>query len=149
METKNKPKKLERIRRSIGGLKHRCHVNLLGIAGGLSLWWNDEVDICIFKASANMIHTICKDVPLNEEWYATFLHTDCRDDVRCMFWEENRDLSKNLNKQWFIIGDFNNISAMDDKEGGDILDTRKLEELQNLLLDCELSELSFKGPIYT
>lgn len=67
METKNKAKKLERVRRSIGGYMHRCYINPIGLLGGLAFWWNKKVDLQIIKASHNIIHTRCKSQDLVSE----------------------------------------------------------------------------------
>lgn len=54
METKNKQKYLESLRRKGDkSLTNHFYVDPIGIAGGLALWWSHEVDIRLNKFCCN------------------------------------------------------------------------------------------------
>lgn len=56
METKNKKRKLERIRRNMG-YTGCCYVDPVGLAGGLCLWWSNDINIKIISKNKNIIDT--------------------------------------------------------------------------------------------
>ena len=118
VETKNKSRKLESIRRRIGRYGHRFYIDPMGLSGRLALWWNDAVDVHIIKASPNIIHTHCKCQSLNMDWFSSFVYVDCRDDFRGESWEVLNNLAGKINSLWFVIEDLNIIRAPKDKEGG-------------------------------
>ena len=45
-ETKNKVKKMEKIRREVG-FGNLCYVPPVRVAGGLALWWSDDMNVFI------------------------------------------------------------------------------------------------------
>ena len=50
---------------------------------------------------------------------------------------------------WIVVGDFNVIGTLDEKEGGSTSSISKVEEMQTLISDCCLMELNFSGPKFT
>ena len=75
IETKNKVKKMEAIRRRTG-FPHRCYVAPSGLAGGLALWWSDDLNVTILKVTKCFFHIKCSLEGSNWSWFTTLLYTD-------------------------------------------------------------------------
>ena len=77
METKNKRRKLEYIRRGTW-FNNACYVDPVGIAGGLALWWTDDINMDILMQSKNHILSKCtKEGSTVEEQYNITLGIYC------------------------------------------------------------------------
>lgn len=55
-EIKMKNHRIEGVRRRIG-YQMGFDVPLSGTAGGLSLWWNDNMEINVLRSSKNLVHS--------------------------------------------------------------------------------------------
>lgn len=50
---------------------------------------------------------------------------------------------------WLIAGDFNEILHDGEKRGGRCRDSKLMEDFRDVLQDCDLTDLGFKGPQFT
>ncbi|CAB4313669.1 unnamed protein product [Prunus armeniaca] len=60
MEAKLNNHRVSMLKRQLGFFKGFC-VDLVGLAGGLTLWWSPEVDVEILAFDKNLIDTIVKN----------------------------------------------------------------------------------------
>ncbi|KAK8569269.1 hypothetical protein V6N12_007799 [Hibiscus sabdariffa] len=90
-ETKKKRRYLEKIKMKMK-LSESFYVDPIGIAGGLTLWWKNKVNLSILCYGKNFIDT---RVSLNEEeeW-------------------------NNIPEKWCLIGDSNIVARLKEKLGG-------------------------------
>ena len=147
METKNERRKLERIRNV--NFRHYFYIDPEGVSGGLALWWNDSIDIQIFSSMKYWILADCFVESLNVRWLSSFLYADPDEDKRVVVWEFLKAEINSINKPWLRVGDFNVVSCPEDKEEGNQLCSRELEELASFLSECNLMQMEFKGQRFT
>lgn len=77
-ETRMKEKKLERIRRRSFGFGNAFYVNPIGLAGGIALWWNEDVNIQILYSSKNIVHTVVLASFLDGPCFVSFVYMGCQ-----------------------------------------------------------------------
>ncbi|KAK8994464.1 hypothetical protein V6N11_045552 [Hibiscus sabdariffa] len=88
-----------------------------GIAGGLALWWSNEVKLSILHYDKNFIDTKIS-ISGESEWYGTFIYAPPYTEEKHKFWESLAALRNDVNAKWCIIGDFNMVACPKDKYGG-------------------------------
>ncbi|KAK9035692.1 hypothetical protein V6N11_077725 [Hibiscus sabdariffa] len=71
-ETKQKKRYLEKIRMRMK-LDNAFYVEPIGIAGGLALWWNNEVKLSVLHHDKNLIDTVIS-INGEPEWFGTFIY---------------------------------------------------------------------------
>ncbi|KAF7128168.1 hypothetical protein RHSIM_Rhsim11G0021500 [Rhododendron simsii] len=148
METKNNKVFLEIIRRSLK-FDFASYVDPVGSAGGLALWWNSDLAIDIEIATKNIVHTIISDKGNSLVWAASFVYGCPSRDGKSQVWDELRMLGKFEKLPWLCMGDFNEVLCSSDKRGGNIPSQRRLGTFRDMLNECGLVDLEFKGPKFT
>ena len=88
----------------------------LGLSGGLSLLWKNEVNLSVLSSSSNYIDTQISYK--NKTFYMTFIYGAPQQENRVKFWEEISLMGQGREEAWAITGDFNDIPDNSEKEGG-------------------------------
>ncbi|KAG5530896.1 hypothetical protein RHGRI_025747 [Rhododendron griersonianum] len=148
METKNNRNTLDRIRQQLQ-FSNCCYVDPVGLAGGLALWWKDEVDIEVRFKNKNIIRCIISWPNVQERWLGAFIYAPPRRQERSQFWDSLKRLACENDYPWFCVGDFNEIGSIWEKQGGGECSRSRIELFQSVLSECALMDLEFKGPAYT
>ncbi|XP_058186378.1 uncharacterized protein LOC131303505 [Rhododendron vialii] len=148
METKNKRETLEGIRRRLH-FSMCCYVDPVGLSGGLALWWKDEVDIKVKFKSKNIMRCIVNWPNHRNRWFCSFIYAPPVMQRRRELWDYLRSIHRESNFPWLCVGDFNEVGSILEKQGGGVCRRSRIEEFQQLLSDCELMDLEFKGSLYT
>ena len=95
METKNNQRKLESLRRNIGGFNFFSYISLVGIAGGMAIWWKDECDIAIWDKSEFGFSLHCHFNPMRYSFAISFIHAPTDLDERASLWDCLLNLTSN------------------------------------------------------
>ncbi|KAG5528802.1 hypothetical protein RHGRI_029458 [Rhododendron griersonianum] len=148
METKNNKVFLEAFRRSLR-FDYASYVDPVGHAGGLALWWKSEVTLDIEISSKNIVHTLVLNNDGSQPWAATFIYGCPYREGREQVWEDLRRIGRSEKFPWLCMGDFNEVLSSTDKRGGNLPSHRRLGSFRDMLNDCGLVDLEFKGPKFT
>ncbi|KAG5539097.1 hypothetical protein RHGRI_019600 [Rhododendron griersonianum] len=148
METKNNRNTLDRIRQQLQ-FPNCCYVDPVGLAGGLALWWKDEVNIEVRFKNKNIIRCIVSWPNVQERWLGAYIYAPPRRQERSQFWDSLKRLACENDYPWFCMGDFNEIGSIWEKQGGGECSRSRIELFQSVLSECALMDLEFKGPAYT
>ncbi|KAH7853442.1 hypothetical protein Vadar_002449 [Vaccinium darrowii] len=148
METKNKRNALEKIRRRLQ-FSNSCYVDPVGLSGGLALWWKEEVDVEVRFKSKNILRCIITWPSSSNRWLGTFIYAPPVWQQRVDFWNYLRSIHAENQLPWLCVGDFNEVGSIWEKQGGEACKRSRVERFQQLLSDCEMMDLEFKGPAYT
>ena len=117
METKSDRDWLQKVRDRCG-FKQGLIVPSVGNSGGLALFWKNELQVNVIKYSLSNI-----DVEVNSGdaigwWHLTgfYLNPDtaCREES----WSRLKYLSSISQLPWLVIGVFNKLTGLSEKEGG-------------------------------
>ncbi|XP_071902212.1 uncharacterized protein [Coffea arabica] len=68
---------------------------------------------------------------------------------RRVLWQAMKEVKECYSSPWLITGDFNVISNINKRSGGGPPNDRNMEEFNEAITDCGLSEVAFDGPIFT
>ncbi|KAM2296857.1 hypothetical protein ACFX1S_036473 [Malus domestica] len=114
-----KDHRLEGVRH-IMGYTYRFSIPTMGAAGGLSLWWNDPVQVTILFSSKSLIHTRVRDGGCDDWCFASW-----------------------------VYGDLNEYLWDSEKAGGRDESRSRPRFLQEFMSEMELVDLHFSGPAFT
>lgn len=117
METRMKPNKLERLRRSSFGDGYAEYVDPVGSAGGLALWWRKGIQLDILFTSRNCINVrVVKGVE-NSWGLISFVYGAPREQDREAVWELISSFNPGDDVPWLCLGDMNDILTVNEKRG--------------------------------
>lgn len=108
METKNKKTMVDKIRRQLK-FQHMFIEQLIGIAGGLVLMWNENVDVKINSSSKEHMDVESKDPSSGHIMRVTFMHASTNFKERLLLWQKVRDIHSINQLPWLCMVDFNEI----------------------------------------
>ncbi|OMO73216.1 reverse transcriptase [Corchorus capsularis] len=101
------------------GFHNGVCVEPIGLSGGLCLWWKEDLKVEILSKK------------------------------RLIFWDELREVAAAINGAWVLGGDFNEVLTSDEKKGGLPLENRRVIPFHDVICDCELMDMGFKGQRFT
>ena len=148
METKNKQNKLESIRRSTCFNGH-FYVDPVGRSGGLALWWRDNLAMQVLSGCKNMILVNGSCLSLSFNYKACFIYGPHSREERSMLWRKLTRHSLASVGPFMVIGDFNIIGDISDKQGGSCNISKRVEEFQEFINASNLFDVPFNGLNYT
>ncbi|CAM8882279.1 unnamed protein product [Rhodiola kirilowii] len=146
-ETKMERRKLEAIRRRLG-FSCGFSVERNGLAGGLALWWKEEVDLRILSYSSSHIDSYVED-DKEFRFRITLFYGEPVTHKRQDSWDLLRLLNKQLELPWVIFGDFNEVCFGWEVRGTRIRGEWQMKSFREALFDCGLTDLGFKGSPFT
>ncbi|CAL5334717.1 unnamed protein product [Camellia sinensis] len=114
----------------------------------MAFWWTDDVQIDIRYQSKHLIRGIITPLDKSTVWAASFVYAPPQQSLRKAFWSLFKKVASKSHYPWLCIGDFNEIGAQSEKYGGAHCRLSQLQAFQELLSDCGLMDLEFKGPPY-
>lgn len=115
METKHQDEDLFKLFRNTE-LTNHFTVPPVGLAGGLSLSWKDEIQVEILFSSANIIDTRIE--ARGTFSFVSFIYGAPKATDRPAFWSKLTELGAERDESWLIAGDFNDLLDNSEKEGG-------------------------------
>ncbi|CAM8893848.1 unnamed protein product [Rhodiola kirilowii] len=144
-ETKIDVSRMEGIQKQLG---FRCgfHVPRCGLAGGLALWWKENVDLTILSYSR---HHIDARIDGEETFRITLIYGDPVTGKRAQVWDLIRRLSGLWRLPWLVFGDFNEICFSWEVKGGRVRGEWQMRAFRETLMDCGLADLGFVGNPFT
>ncbi|KAK8999419.1 hypothetical protein V6N11_070586 [Hibiscus sabdariffa] len=119
-----------------------------GIAGGIALWWSNEVKLSVLHYDRNFIDA---KISINgePEWFGTFIYAPPYSGEKHEFWDSLTALRNDINAKWCIIGDFNVVVCPEEKYGGAPFDHSSAKWYYEFLNHTYLMEIPSKGGSYT
>ncbi|XP_022559081.2 uncharacterized protein LOC111206456 [Brassica napus] len=115
METKHQDEDLFKLFRNTE-LTNHFTVPPVGLAGGLSLSWKDEIHVEILFSSANIIDTRIE--ARGTFSFVSFIYDAPKATDRPAFWSKLTELGSERDESWLITGDFNDLLDNSEKVGG-------------------------------
>ncbi|KAK8986255.1 hypothetical protein V6N11_013749 [Hibiscus sabdariffa] len=115
-ETKKKKRYLEKIKMKMK-MDESFYVEPVGIAGGLALWWTNNVNVDVLNAGKSFIDAKIS-FQEEEEYYMTFIYGPPYVDEKQQFWSSLSSLRTSNSEKWCIIGDLNIVAKPEEKQGG-------------------------------
>ncbi|KAL7186742.1 hypothetical protein ACSBR2_028466 [Camellia fascicularis] len=114
-----------------------------------SLLWTDEVNIDIRFKSKNLIRGVVSPPDKLCNWAVAFVYAPPQRGNRRGFWGQFKKMVSENKYPFLCIGDFNEIGAMGEKQGGVDCRMSQIQLFVELLSDCAIMDLEFNGAPYT
>ncbi|KAL8119408.1 hypothetical protein AgCh_016796 [Apium graveolens] len=119
-----------------------------GKSGGVAMFWKDAEKVKLLSLSRNHID-ISIHMNDNREWHLTGIYGEPSRTQRSKTWDLLRNLSRDANLPWCLVGDFNNVTSQADIKGGVAYPSRLIEGFNDCLTDVELHDHDIIGHQYT
>ncbi|XP_061353952.1 uncharacterized protein LOC133298637 [Gastrolobium bilobum] len=122
----------------------------VGFNGGIWVLWDDsELSLEIISHRHQFVHTRIMHNNSRKVEFVTFIYASRRRCEKSSLWGNLRDLAETCEDAWMVIGDFNAMVDNSEKVGGSDFCWGSAQDFQNCLMDCNLNDLGFKGPMFT
>ncbi|KAK9984457.1 hypothetical protein SO802_033982 [Lithocarpus litseifolius] len=110
---------VEEMRRVQGELHYdsMLAISCLGRKGGLAMLWNNDVDLHIQTYTQNHIDALIF-IDRNSSWRITGFYGKPEEQLRHETWDLLKHLKSRSSTPWLCIGDYNEILASEEKDGG-------------------------------
>ena len=116
METKNPTTTVLNLLQGLNYPSHHLVEPHSPGAGGLALFWKNNIEVEILSSCPHFIDTRIK--AKGREFYATFLYGEPDRTKRTQVWTRLQDIALLRDGPWLITGDFNDIIGSNEKVGG-------------------------------
>ncbi|KAL6228112.1 hypothetical protein ACLB2K_002066 [Fragaria x ananassa] len=115
--------------------------------GGLALLWTTDTKISLLSYSDFHIDVMVGET--TDQWRFTGIYVQPKAELRHLSWSLIRRLHGNCDVAWVLGGDFNEIVSLKEKEGGNMIRRRFIENFVDVLEECSLTNLHSYGPTFT
>lgn len=112
-------------------------------AGGLALFWKEDVDVQILSSNQNFIDTLISFKGVS--FYSTFVYGAPEVFKRQDVWNLLTDISATRASPWFLTGDFNEIVGNSEKSGGRERPENSFTGFRSFLSSCDLFDIKHSG----
>ncbi|KAM1780201.1 hypothetical protein ACFX12_041495 [Malus domestica] len=143
-----KDHRLDGVRRRMGFL-NGFNVSLVGRASGLSLWWDDSVDVQTLLSSKHIIDVILRKGGDSNWVRITGVYGTLYREEKAAFWDWMSNYFTPSDIPWFCAGDFNEFLWDHEKSGGVEVLYNRPRYLENFMQASNLWDLDFNGPAFT
>lgn len=120
-----------------------------GSGGGLWLLWSDSVSVSILETSQFFIVAKFQINPSSPAWVLFAVYGDCEDRVNSFIWDRIEYYATDQTLPVCTIGDFNCISDIGEKVGGNPNLKTKHKKFRAFVQRSGLIDLGHWGPAYT
>ncbi|XP_074351584.1 uncharacterized protein LOC141690709 [Apium graveolens] len=140
-------KKMKRVR-SRTGFQGMLTVEAQGRSGGITLLWKDQIHVSLLSMPNNHIDVVIS-IPDMQIKRLTGFYGEPNRSQRRRTWELLRNLSRENNLPWCIIGDMKNILQQEDKKGGMLYPQWLLDDFNDTIEEAGLNDLELHGHQFT
>ncbi|XP_074318150.1 uncharacterized protein LOC141654941 [Silene latifolia] len=140
-------RELEKIRNSCGFSSGMC-ISSRGRSGGLGLWWRD-VNAQLISYDNNHVMVEVLDASGVPVWRAVGVYGWPEASNKHKTWTMIRTLCSGSRVPIVLFGDFNEILSGQEKEGGVVRGERQMDAFREVLDDCALQDMGYKGNTFT
>ena len=118
------------------------------LSGGLALFWMNELDLHICTFSPRHIDAMVNP-RIRDAWHFTNFYGAPEVANREDSWSLLRHLGSQFEMPWVCIGDFKEITRLEEKLGGPIHPRKQMQSFKDCLDFCGLKDLGFSSLPFT
>jgi hypothetical protein len=148
METKSSKFAMELVCVRLG-FKGLFVVDPVGRSEGLTLLWKEKNEVEIQNYTRMHINAVIKHADSTQPWRLTGFYGHPNPAKRHESWALLSRLRSFGPEPWLCIRDFNEVVEQSEKFGGVRKKESQMARFRNVLAECGLSDLGFKGSKYT
>ncbi|KAF9620230.1 hypothetical protein IFM89_010965 [Coptis chinensis] len=124
-------------------------VDHVGRSEGLDVLYKDTISFSVVDGNKNAISGTFLNYLSNVSWHVYFIYGDPVAHKHIVVWNYLRYLRNVLSGPWLILGDFNAISSLSEKEGGNPTPFRYIDDFVSPIKDLEMADLGYYGSAFT
>ncbi|XP_026399680.1 uncharacterized protein LOC113295564 [Papaver somniferum] len=128
---------------------NHCIVPVVGRSGGLWLLWKEDIDAEVISFSNNLIHLQVKQSGPYPSWNPFSVYGPPQRPDRAQFWQSLSIYSQYVAGPKCYIGDFNVVSSLREKHGGDQSLNSTISNFNGFIHENHLLDLGYSRPAYT
>ncbi|XP_071905749.1 uncharacterized protein [Coffea arabica] len=147
-ETKNRSKYMEKVK-NILKFDEAVIVESMNRAGGMALFWKEEIKIKQVLRSAFTKKAQVEDRESRSEWWFIGVYASCDDQIRKQQWKVIQARKGLWGERWLLDGDFNDILSNEEKWGGNWREDRSFKDFKDFLNENQLMDIGFEGHPWT
>ncbi|XP_074283590.1 uncharacterized protein LOC141608133 [Silene latifolia] len=149
LETRVKVDFINKVHQGIG--THWSLVTNIASHEGGRIWiiWDDtNYSVEVHGSEAQVIHTKVTYGPTRESWWMSMVYGYNRIAEREALWESLCNMSCLVDGPWVVLGDFNNVLAMNERIGSEVT-VAELKGFQDCVDSCGLMDIPAQGAFFT
>nr|XP_023877746.1 uncharacterized protein LOC111990191 [Quercus suber] len=139
--------RLKEIKRDLS-FENLHFVGRINRAGGLALFWKNNVDLHVETSSKNHIDAMV-DKGKEGAWRFTGFYGEHVTHKRIESWNLLRKLNSRMILPWICLGDFNEITRQSEKLGGSVRSHSQMKLFRDAIDECGFMDLGFTGSQFT
>lgn len=116
--------------------------------GGLALFWKQEANIQINSYSHHHIDSLV-NAGMENSWRFTGFYGYSETQRHHESWSLLRLLHQQISLPWCCVGDYNELTSIDEKVGGAIRSERQMQDFRDAIDFCGFIDLGFVGEPFT
>lgn len=147
-ETRQRNEVVNKLRWRLG-LKHCITQAGKGKGAGIALFYDENVEIKKLAVGPRYIDVLIRLNPHGLLWRGTFVYEEPKTHERHHMWNLLRRLKDNSNLPWMMVGDFNEVMWQSEHFSVSRRYEKQMENFRNVLSECKLYDLGFRGPKWT
>lgn len=147
-ETRSSEDYVNKLRSRLGLKFCISHVGK-GKSAGIALFYDEQVEIEKLAVGPRYIDVLIRLNPHCRQWRGTFVYGEPKTSKRHHMWELLRRIRPLSTEPWLMIGDFNETAWQHEHFSRAQRSERNMENFRDMLADCSLLDLGFKGPKWT
>ncbi|XP_042942656.1 uncharacterized protein LOC122276824 [Carya illinoinensis] len=132
------------------GFSNCLVVSIEGRSGGIALLWGRDINLTILNYSKYHIDAcVTVDGISTDKFFLTGVYGHPNHSLRHRTWDLICSLCRQVDEAWLVFGDFNEILYQHEKWGGRDRLERQMLAFRQVVNDCSLRDIGFRGPKYT
>lgn len=115
----------------------------------LIIWNPSFVSLNVVASSAQSIFCNINCLVTGRLSHLTAVYAYNTLEDRRLLWDEIVDQHSHISSPWMVLGDFNCILNVDEREGGRLVSAHQLQDQLNCIMSCGLMDLRYMGCKFT
>ncbi|XP_074299467.1 uncharacterized protein LOC141630577 [Silene latifolia] len=148
-ETRVRSSAINKVHQSIGSQWTMVHNNDSHEGGRIWIIWDSgNYDVAVIESEAQVIHTKVTYLPTGAVWWMSMVYGFNRLADRAILWHSIKTMKGCINGPWVVMGDFNNVLAMNERIGSEVsfFEVRSFVECVDV---CGLNDIPAQGAFFT
>ncbi|KAF9595482.1 hypothetical protein IFM89_000400 [Coptis chinensis] len=111
----------------------------VGQSGVIVVLYKDNISFQVIDGCKHAISSTFINYLSNVSWYVSFIYGDPMAHKRRVVWDYLRAFKRVFSGPWLILGDFNAVVCSAEKEGGNPIPPRHLDDFVSLINDLDMT----------
>ncbi|XP_074305794.1 uncharacterized protein LOC141641015 [Silene latifolia] len=148
-ETRVRSSAINKVHQSIGAQWTMVHNNDSHEGGRIWILWDSgNYAVDVLGSEAQVIHTKVTYLPTGVVWWMSMVYGFNRLADRAILWQSIKNMKCCINGPWVVMGDFNNVLAMNERIGSEV-SAAEVREFQECVDVCGLNDIPAQGAFFT